>query len=323
MVNQITLAVEKLRNGDVVGIPTETVYGLAAMISNNEAIKKIFKTKQRPFFDPLIVHVSGFKQATELISEWGDAIEVLTVAFWPGPLTLVVPKKNVNDLVTSGLQTVGIRCPAHKIALEIIENVGEPLAAPSANRFGKTSPTSAKHVIHEFNNDIFVVDGGSCSVGIESTIISVFESTTQIEISVLRTGLITPSQISYALKKLNKQIVFIKPSNKIVAPGQIEHHYMPSKPILWVSRELLGADCNSEAIRNVNATLNFNSPCELKLNLDASLAARELYSQMRICSEGFTDLIVCVKEPFQLGEEWDSIFDRISRASSFKFLNKN
>jgi L-threonylcarbamoyladenylate synthase len=175
ILDEISVAVEKLINGEVVGIPTETVYGLGAVISKSDAIKKIFTTKERPFFDPLIVHVSGVEQAKELSLDWSAAADILAQEFWPGPLTLVLPKKNVSDLITSGLQTVGVRCPDHKIALEIIEKVGEPIAAPSANRFGKTSPTCKKHVLEEFNDAVFVVDGGDCSVGIESTIISVLE----------------------------------------------------------------------------------------------------------------------------------------------------
>jgi L-threonylcarbamoyladenylate synthase len=320
MYDQILLAVEKLKKGEVVGIPTETVYGLAAIISDSEAIQKIFTTKQRPFFDPLIVHVSSVAQAKQLTTEWGSAAEVLAVEFWPGPLTLVLPKKNVSDLVTSGLQTVAIRCPAHKIALEIIEKLGVPLAAPSANRFGKTSPTCAEHVISEFNNDVFVVDGGACSVGIESTIISIVESTSQVEISILRSGVITLTQLLGALESLKKEIKFIKPSAKIMAPGQVEHHYMPKIPILLISREMLGENRGIESVTKLVPDLNFNTPRELKLNSDPSIAARELYSQMRICSEAPTDLIVCVREAYQQGEQWASILDRLNRASSYKFL---
>lgn len=320
MSDQILIAVEKLKKGDVVAIPTETVYGLAAVISNPESIRKIFTTKQRPFFDPLIVHVNCVEQAKQVASVWSEAIEILTNDFWPGPLTLVLPKKNISDIITSGLPTVGIRCPAHKTALEIITKVGEPLAAPSANRFGKTSPTSASHVIEEFNGTVFVVDGGNCSVGIESTIISVEESDSKVDISVLRAGIISPSQIVKALSSLKKNIVFNKACKKIIAPGQVKHHYMPKLPILWVSREIIEKNNGISSVLKLIPGAKFLLPVELKLSSDPTIAARELYLQMRICSAPPTDLIVCVKEPYQKGEEWDSILDRINRASSFKIF---
>jgi L-threonylcarbamoyladenylate synthase len=321
MLDQISIAVEKLKQGDVVGVPTETVYGLAAVISNSEAINKIFTTKQRPFFDPLIVHVNGIEQAKELTTVWGEAVNLLAQEFWPGPLTLVLPKKNISDIITSGLPTVGIRCPAHNVTLEIIAKVGEPLAAPSANRFGKTSPTSRSHVVDEFGDNVFVVEGGSCNVGIESTIIAVSESLDTISISVLRAGVITPSQMESVLAKLKKQVVFIKSSEKIIAPGQIEHHYMPQVPILWIAREKLGVDQDLKYVSSLISDQKFRYPTELKLNPDPSLAARELYSQMRICSEPPADLIVCIHEEFQKGEKWDSILDRLKRASTYKLLN--
>jgi L-threonylcarbamoyladenylate synthase len=320
MSEQILIAVEKLKKGEVVAIPTETVYGLAAVISNPEAIAKIFSTKQRPFFDPLIVHVNCVEQAKQVSAVWSEAIEILTNEFWPGPLTLVLPKKNISDIITSGLPTVGIRCPAHKTALEIITKVGEPLAAPSANRFGKTSPTSADHVVEEFNGAVFVVDGGLCSVGIESTIISVEESDRKVDISILRAGIISPTQIAKALDKLKKDVIFNKASNKILAPGQVKHHYMPKIPILWVSREIIDDNKGIGSILKLIPDSKFLIPMELRLNSDPTIAARELYSQMRICSAPPTDLIVCVKESYQIGEKWDSILDRINRASSFKIF---
>ena len=182
---------EKAKNlllaGEVVAIPTETVYGLAADISNEDAIRKVFSLKERPFFDPLIVHVASLKQAKALTTEWGPLTDFLARYFWPGPLTLILPKaESVNSLITSGLETLAIRFPNHPAAIQLITQVG-PLAAPSANKFGQTSPTEAHHVRKEFRSvDVFVVDGGPCEIGIESTVLEV--GSNQDSVSILRPG---------------------------------------------------------------------------------------------------------------------------------------
>jgi L-threonylcarbamoyladenylate synthase len=321
MIDQISLAVEKLKNGEIVAIPTETVYGLAALISNEDAIRKIFLTKERPFFDPLIVHVANCDQAKTLTTNWSDAVDRLAREFWPGPLTLVLPKKNVNDLITSGLQTVGIRCPDHPMARSIIEKLGEPLAAPSANKFGKTSPSCAEHTAKEFGPELFVVDGGACKVGIESTIITVIEDDRFIEVSILRKGMITATQIQIVLAKQNfKEVVFKKPTENIVAPGQVEHHYMPTIPILWVSRKMLKSTDLLGLSRVLLPGQGIDSVCELYFDKDPAVAARELYSRMRDCGNTGSDLIICIREDYQTGERWDGILDRLLRASTFRFL---
>lgn len=320
MKEQITKAVEKLKRGEIVAIPTETVYGLAAVVSDENAIKRIFCTKERPFFDPLIVHVCNTAQAKQLTTNWGKAADQLSQTFWPGPLTLVLPKKNVSDLITSGLPTVGIRCPAHEIAREIIANLGEPLAAPSANKFGKTSPSCAEHVSKEFGPELFVVDGGNCVVGIESTIVAIEEDDGQIDITVLRKGMITVSQIRDCLSKLNAKIKFKKPTGKIVAPGQVKHHYMPTTPILWVSRNLIGDKDLLTIAQQLLPQITVQSICELTLDQDAVVAAREFYSKMRVCSKQNSSLIVCVREDYHVGELWEGILDRLFRASTYHFL---
>ena len=149
--SDISRARNALRGGDVVGMPTETVYGLAAPISNEAGIRRIFEVKDRPFFDPLIVHIASFAQLDLVVQDFPPLAQLLTQAFWPGPLTIVLPRSEaVNPLICSGLPTVGVRMPRHLLALRLIRSVGEPLAAPSANKFGRTSPTSAAHVRAEF-----------------------------------------------------------------------------------------------------------------------------------------------------------------------------
>ena len=169
--NEIKTAIKTLKDGGVIGIPTETVYGLAADIYNKKGIENIFKTKERPFFDPLIVHISEISQLPKLTKEWTKSHEKLANFFWPGPLTFIVKKsENISDMITSGLDTVGIRMPDHPKTLELLNELGSPIAAPSANKFKMISPTSAEHVQAEFP-EIQVIDGGDCKVGIESTIL--------------------------------------------------------------------------------------------------------------------------------------------------------
>lgn len=169
----LSTAVQKLKANQVVALPTETVYGLAASIDSPEALKLIFSTKRRPFFDPLIVHVKNLEQALEL-AHWDPVSQFLAQTFWPGPLSLVLPKKSsVHDLISAGHSTVALRHPNHSLFCRVIEQCGHPLAAPSANGFGRISPTTAQHVNDEFANRVPVLDGGPCPQGIESTIIEV------------------------------------------------------------------------------------------------------------------------------------------------------
>ena len=153
----LSLAANQLEQSDVVAFPTETVYGLGARIDRPEGLKKIFAIKQRPFFDPLIVHASSTEQAKTCFKEWHAMADHLAKSFWPGPLTLVMPKSElISDMITSGLDSVGVRIPNHNLALQLINAVGVPLAAPSANKFGKTSPTKAEHVKKEFGDSVLV-----------------------------------------------------------------------------------------------------------------------------------------------------------------------
>jgi L-threonylcarbamoyladenylate synthase len=314
----VARAVTLLQNGEVVAIPTETVYGLAARISDDSAIRKIFSTKNRPFFDPLIVHVASIPQAQSLVAHWPGSAQLLAETFWPGPLTLVLPKNDrVSDLITSGLETVGLRFPRHPLAQLIIEKLQEPVAAPSANRFGHTSPSEAEHVRTEFEDRVTVVDGGPCDVGIESTIIKVNESEARIEITFLRAGSILPDQIQKVLKRTGKDLIMLQPGHNIEAPGQVKHHYMPTIPVVSVSRRSWDQLHGDMASLNKALRQNFAKPCLLQLNSSPEQAARELYGQLRICSRPPADVIIFVKEPHQTGEAWTAILDRLHRASSF------
>jgi L-threonylcarbamoyladenylate synthase len=188
-----------LKNGEIVAIPTETVYGLAACITNPVAIENIFKTKERPFFDPLIVHVSSIAMAWALTTDWNKVAECLAQTYWPGPLTIVLEKSDaINPMITAGLTQVGIRQPLHTKTQELIELTG-PLAAPSANKFKKTSPTTTEHVLEQFPN-ILILEGGDCTIGIESTVIGIDKNS----VHIYRPGMITKSDIEkYTATKPN------------------------------------------------------------------------------------------------------------------------
>jgi L-threonylcarbamoyladenylate synthase len=320
-------AIDILKKNQVVAIPTETVYGLAARIGSDLALSQIFETKKRPFFDPLIVHVKSIEQAQALCLHWNPIMQCLAESFWPGPLTMVVPKtKMVSDLITSGLATVGLRCPQHAIALDIIEGVGEPLAAPSANLFGQTSPTLADHVISEFNNQIPVVDGGPCLIGIESTVLLVQNH----QISILRPGQVTQLMIEVALKKKHLGFDWTKSVDKKLSPGQMKHHYMPSKPLFGIDSEFKGdliARLNQELSHlpdevegvKIHKPTQIRSIKELKLSDSACEAARQLYSELRRLAEGPEDALTFYFQKSHSAPDWVAVHERLSKACT-KFI---
>lgn len=214
-----------IRNGGLVAFPTETVYGLGADVYNPKAVAKIFEVKQRPCFDPLIVHIASLKDLPALSSCKNKAVNLLAKRFWPGPLTIVLPKQNVvPDIVTSGLQTVGIRMPDHEIALELIKASGCPIAAPSANKFGQISPTSAFHVEKQLPDIDCILDGGNTTVGIESTVIALNER----GFKILRHGVITRRELEAVVPSLGDAPGL---GNSAASPGMLQSHYSPIKPM--------------------------------------------------------------------------------------------
>lgn len=352
----IKIAVEALRSGEVVGIPTETVYGLAGNALNSEAIAKIFLYKSRPSFDPLIVHVakalSTCKKlaAAELITlKEMSPIQIQTCdklisLFWPGPLTIIFPKHpSLSDLVTSSLPTVGIRSPAHPVAQEILKQSELPLAAPSANQFGRISPTKAEHVLTELGEHLnFCVEGGECSVGLESTICSV---SVKGEVSVLRPGGVSPESLQKALGDHFKGIhtemgLPAIASHSPVAPGLLESHYAPRKPMIRVkgllketsleelkksllknllkldkvavlSTYVLPADVHTRFSKTF-ATVSFHYLAEDES--DSLTGAHNLFAKLRELDENNTDLILC-ELPQSPRDLWPAIRDRLTRAS--------
>ncbi|MBC2596084.1 threonylcarbamoyl-AMP synthase [Ruficoccus amylovorans] len=231
--DHVRMAARLLREGELVALPTETVYGLAGNARLETTVRSIFTVKGRPLIDPLIVHVHDFSQVEELCADVPPIAHQLAEAFWPGPLTLILPKApQVSDLLTAGHPTVAVRMPAHPLARRILQAADVPLAAPSANPFGYISPTCAEHVQESLGERIgWIVDGGPCQKGIESTIIDV---STPGEIRLLRPGPLTGEQISEALNGLPVTTPAATSSDKPVAPGMLTRHYSPHTPLTLV-----------------------------------------------------------------------------------------
>lgn len=224
--DKIEVAAKLIQEGKLVAFPTETVYGLGANALDPLAVAKIFQLKERPSFDPLIVHIASLDDLGKLTTETSELVYQLAEKFWPGPLTIVLPKSDlVPDLVTSGLPTVGIRMPANDLALALIKASGCPIAAPSANKFGQLSPVSAGHVLKQLPDVDYVLDGGFTQVGIESTIVSLEGNHCQL----LRPGFITLEDIENALP--GKFVFNSERPEKLLSPGLLKSHYSPKKPL--------------------------------------------------------------------------------------------
>jgi L-threonylcarbamoyladenylate synthase len=316
--HELDRAKEVLLAGGVVALPTETVYGLAASIASEEGIRKIFAIKERPFFDPLIVHIADLEQKKQVIAEWPGVADFLAGKFWPGPLTLVLPKNpKINSLITAGLDTVGIRMPSHPVARALIELCGVPLAAPSANKFGKTSPTKAEHVRKGFEKEeLFILDGGQSEVGLESTVVELSREGEKDIVTILRPGAITESLLSEALAERDGPFE-VRRKSSLASPGNVEHHYMPNIPLLIVAQEELSLKqkTRDEICQDFQLERNVRG-AELKLDKNPRLAARSLYVRMRECSDSGDSFIYVFRRKEQEGGLWDAIWDRLNRASS-------
>jgi len=225
----IAKAAEEIRRGNIVAFPTETVYGLGADGLNPIAVSKIFEAKNRPSFNPLIIHLCEHSQIHDVCSYTDDRIDRLTEKFWPGPLTIVLPKKDIiPDIVTAGHETVAVRMPDHPVALELISRSGSPIAAPSANTFGFLSPTSAIHVNKQLEGKVdIILDGGESYVGVESTIIELIDN----QFKLLRPGGLAKEDIESITGSIIKGETVVENPN---APGQLLHHYAPNVPIKFI-----------------------------------------------------------------------------------------
>jgi len=303
--SDISVAVDRLRAGAIVAIPTETVYGLAADAYCKRAIEAVFAAKNRPFFDPLIVHIGRWGQLDEIAEPLSAVENHLLKAFWPGPLTILKNKKEViSDLITSGYDTVAIRMPSHKVALELLNRLRNPVVAPSANQFGKTSATTASHVADEFPEELLILDGGPCEIGIESTIVSCDNNT----VTIHRPGGVSRERISHVLTKGKFAHSIVAKQNQ-AAPGQLKHHYQPTKPLL-VYRNV----SELETMLRESA-LNLEECFFVELPHDATLAARTLYSNLRLADASEAKSIV-MQWSYPTTGDWEGIWDRVKRAGT-------
>lgn len=295
----IASAARIIRDGGVVAFPTETVYGLGANALNAEAVGRVFALKGRPSTSPLIVHVDSVEMAREIVAEWPERAEQWARRYWPGPLTLVLPKKPcVPDVVTAGLPTVGVRMPAHPIALALIGSAEVPIAAPSANRFTQLSPTTAEHVRNAFGDEVPVIDGGATDVGIESTVISLVGP----EPVLLRPGLIQIPGCTAAP---------VAPAGEAhPAPGMHERHYSPRTPLFLVEQGVLPSEG-----RGVYLFYDRRCDCARSIGMpsDPRSYAAVLYMTLHeIDGRGF-DWIAVERPPRK--PEWAGINDRLERAA--------
>ena len=310
----VTEAVNVLLKGQIVGLPTETVYGLGADATNEAAIAEVFKAKNRPSFDPLIVHVPTLDAVKE-IAELSEAAEQLFLAFSPGPLTVVLPKKNtIPDLVTSGHNTVAVRIPAHPVMLEVLQSSGLYIAAPSANPFGFASPTTAQHVLDQLGSIISgVVDGGPCSVGIESTIVDMSSDAPK----VLRLGGMALEQLERVLGGITTELSSSNPS----APGMLTSHYNPGTPLeLFDDRDALltalksNSNPNGIGILYWCETIAHGSSFNLSELKSDSEAACNLFKGLRLLGRApVTNIYVHLLPEYGLGR---AVNDRLQRAAN-------
>jgi L-threonylcarbamoyladenylate synthase len=316
----IQRAVLLLRSGELVSMPTETVYGLAADATNAAAVAKIFTAKGRPADHPLIVHVANTDAAKTWASAngWPDAAQKLADAFWPGPMTLIVKRAaHVLDAVTGGQDTVGLRVPSHPVAQALLTAFKGAVAAPSANKFGHVSPTTAQHVASEFTEtDLLILDGGACDVGVESTIIDVSGNAPRI----LRPGRIRTTEIErvVGLRLHDHDAKEKKPR----VSGSLDSHYAPTKKTLMLTGDAL--DIFLDAARDSGKRVGFihhssrfaSKRVKERVALDGVDAAKfehEIYSALRRLDESSVDLIVIETPPST--SDWDAVNDRLRRAT--------
>jgi L-threonylcarbamoyladenylate synthase len=329
-VDAIAAATARLKAGELIGLPTETVYGLGADADNETAIAKIFTTKGRPADHPLIVHVLDEAAVAHFASSVPDFAHALIKAFWPGPLTLILPRRSgVAAAAAGGQNSIGLRCPAHPVALALLQagrsqNIWG-IAAPSANQFGRVSPTTARHVQGEFGADLLILDGGPCTIGIESTIIDCTRGAPVL----LRPGAITPEQVQAAcgLRVLSKDELLAQTAPAPRASGTLESHYAPLAKVrlmdakaLQTALDLLGdglANASGPAIATyARAILKTRSSQVLRRRMpdDAAATAQQLFAVLREFDAQGVKLIWIETPPDS--PEWDGVRDRLQRASA-------
>jgi L-threonylcarbamoyladenylate synthase len=305
----VARAVQILRRGGLVAFPTETVYGLGADAANDAAVASVYRVKGRPGDHPLIVHIADAASLDRWARDVPHSARALAERFWPGPLTLVLKRSaSVHDTVTGGQDTVGLRVPGHALALELLRAFGGGIAAPSANRFGRISPTTAEHVRRDLGDQVdFVLDGGPCEVGIESTIVDLSRGAPVL----LRPGHIADADIAAVIGTAPRP----RDADAPRASGMLEVHYAPRRPMRLVDRIELHA-----ALARGTAVLAFDAPPAgaaaalwLRAPNDAIRYAHDLYANLRHLDEAATALILVERPPAERG--WEAVRDRLERAA--------
>jgi L-threonylcarbamoyladenylate synthase len=317
---EIDRAAGLVRAGRLVAFPTETVYGLGANALDADAVARIYEVKGRPATSPLIVHVASVEMAKSLVASWPEIANTLAERFWPGPLTLVLPKLPViPDIVTAGLGTVGLRTPSHPIALALIKAAGVPLAAPSANRFTELSPTTAKHVRDTLGNEVdLILDGGPSEVGIESTVLSLAAP----QPVLLRPGGISRSELESLIGPVAtaKQVA----EGAHPSPGMHARHYSPNTSLLLVSNGELPEEGRGIYLQHVNAAKtrghtqtkfdpSVSGVTIIQMPIEPARYATELYRKLHKADEANADWIAVDLPPAT--SEWEAIHDRLRRAA--------
>jgi L-threonylcarbamoyladenylate synthase len=304
-------AAEILRSEGIVGMPTETVYGLAGNALNEDAVLKIFKAKNRPFFDPLIIHTHSVSEINRYVKDIPGRLFPLMERFMPGPLTVLLPRAAViPDLVTSGLERVAIRIPDHPVALELLRSLDFPLAAPSANPFGYISPTSASHVLAQLDGIIpYILDGGECGVGIESTIVGMEGDA----IVVYRLGGLSIEQIEGCVGTVTIQD---HSTSDPAGPGMLESHYAPRKPMILGDIDSLLEKYADKKIAVLSFCKKYDAGQSFILSpeRDIDIAAKRLFAGMRELDASDADLII--SESLPEGGLGRAVNDRLRRAAA-------
>lgn len=308
-------AVEQLRRGGLVAVPTETVYGLAALADDDAALRSIFRLKGRPADHPLILHLGDASWLDEFTVAAPPAARTLAERFWPGPLTLVLKRSaRVSLLVTGGLDTVAVRVPAHPLTRDLLSRLGRPIAAPSANRFGGVSPTRPEHVRTELGDDVMVLDGGPCDVGVESTIVDLTASTP----SILRPGGVSRE----ALEAVLEVPVPVATDSAVRAPGTLASHYAPHARVVIVDRDRIATEARRRTSAGARvgvlaprlSELELEGAESVELPEDAEAAARMLYAALRELDARGVGVILSTLPPEEgLGV---AVADRLRRASA-------
>jgi L-threonylcarbamoyladenylate synthase len=342
--SSIAQAADVIVAGGLVGLPTETVYGLAADAANEAAVAKIFAAKGRPSEHPLIVHVADAASASRFASQTPDFAQKLMDAFWPGPLTLILPRRpDIAAAAAGGQNSVGLRCPSHPVALALLKACAERgihgLAAPSANQFGRVSPTTARHVQGEFGDDLLILNGGACSVGIESTIVDCSRGVPVL----LRPGVLTATQIEFAcgqnllsntelsrqeIRRLEANLAPLEAAPREILPeaprasGMLESHYAPKAKLrlmdakaLQTALDILSTDAKHIAVYSRQQMQSASTNIIFRrMPDDAGFAAQQLFATLRELDQPDIKLIWVETPPEDA--VWDGVRDRVTRAAA-------